>query len=275
MTNALGLKEGDEIDFLKSGDRQFILAKKSDLVALLTGQPQKAQAAASAPPQRPAPPITQEELAVLRKLDTIRYGERTKTKLKSAFNAGERKVIVELIKKKYVEPFKKAGETEFKYGISKRIYNAYLFGKREGAKPAAQAPAPAAPPPQQPQQPKRWERQITQGPGGYLNALEANGFLVVENQAEASTISAELEESIRRGLVIGTRAFNKKYYITLKSFVNKNAMKIVDALGSKATKVSDVSKATGIDEEGIRAILYMMAEQGEVTETRKDIFKVV
>ena len=105
--------------------------------------------------------------------------------------------------------------------------------------------------------------------------LETAGFLVVANQAEASAVSAELEESIRRGLVIGTRAFNKKYYIALKSFVARSAPGILKAMGDKAMRIEEISKDTGIDEDGIRAVLYMLAEQGEVTETKRDIFKAV
>jgi transcription initiation factor IIE alpha subunit len=38
--------------------------------------------------------------------------------------------------------------------------------------------------------------------------------------------------------------------------------------------VEEMSKETGIEEDGIRAILYIMSESGEVTEQRRDIFKI-
>lgn len=281
FTTALGLKEGDEIDFFKYSDKYFMVAKKDDILKLMMQQNQPKSAQAQ-PPKQTGPPISisAEELGVLKKLDAIKYGERTKEKLRQALNANEKKVLVGLVKRKLVSPFKKAGDTVAKYGIAKSVYNQYLFGKREplSARPS-QKPVtiqiPQALMPQKlEQEPKKWEQKLT-GSHIYLDMLEQNGYLVVANQAEAGAISAELEQSIRTGQVVGTRAFNKKYYITLKSFVSKNAQKLFKAIGTKNTSVPDLSKATGIDEEGIRAILYILAEQGEVTETRRDIFRVV
>lgn len=283
LINSLGLKEGEEIDFFKhpDSDKYFIVAKKSDIANLITHQKQQQQPQKVVVMQQQStsggPNISGDELSVLKKLDAIRYNDRTAAKLKQVLNSNERKVLIELIKKKYVAPFKKAGEQTSKYGIAKNIYNKYLYGKREAQKGqqqqqqktvTIQIPQITVP------QTKKWDEGM-KGSHAVLDALEQNGFLVVANQAEASEISTELEQSIRTGQVIGTRAFNKKYYITLKAFVSKNATRVFKAIGTKSTPVSEISKATGIDEEGIRAILYILAENGEVTETRKDIFRVV
>ncbi|MFI5412879.1 MAG: hypothetical protein ACHQX1_03225, partial [Candidatus Micrarchaeales archaeon] len=280
VINSLGVKEGDEIDFFKY-EKYFIVAKKDDILKLM--MPQQQQAAPQAKPVQPQQQrssnitISNDELAVLKKLDSIKYGERTKERLKQALNANEKKILVNLIKRKLVSPFKKAGEQTFKYGIAKSVYNQYLFGKRELSKDKPQQKPVSAVVQLQPiivpRQPeaKKWEKDLNAS-HTYLDMLEQNGFLVVVNQTEASTISTELEQSIRTGQVIGTRAFNKKYYITLKAFVNKNAARVFKAIGTKNMSVTDISKAIGIDEEGIRAILYILAEQGEVTEVRRDIF---
>ncbi|MCW6159657.1 MAG: hypothetical protein LVQ95_01035 [Candidatus Micrarchaeales archaeon] len=271
VTNSLSLKEGDDVDFFKFDDKSFLLAKKSDVLKMLThsfpqpaAQTQQQQRGSDQPIS-----ISDEELAVLRKLDTIKYNDRTAEKLKQILNGSERKILKDLIAKKFVNPFKKAGEQKSRYGIAKSVYDQFLFGKRQQAK---QQPAP--PPPVAQAVPKAWEKKLAEN-ATHMQLLEAAGFLVIANQAEASEVSAELEESIRRGLVVGTRAFNKKYYITLKSFVNKNAAKVVKAIGPKGTSVPEISKATGIDEEGVRAILYMLAESGEVSEARRDLFKLV
>ena len=277
ITSSLDLKEGDDVDFIKYNEESLLMTKKGALSAT-EGRQQQQQPAVQ---QRKSLSITSEELAVLKKLDSIRYGDRTKEKLKQVLNADERKVLAAMMKKKYVEPFKKPGEQQYKYGITKSIYNAFLYGKRGGqdmvpATAAAQpikAVTPAATA-QAAAQPKVWERKLAENQG-YLKMLEANGFLVVSNQAEASSVSAELEESIRRGLVIGTRAFNRKYYIALKSFVSRSAPAILKAMGDRTIRVEEISKETGLEEDGIRAVLYMLAEQGEVTETKRDIFKAV
>ncbi len=282
MIKYLGLKEGDEIDFFKhpDSDKYFIVAKKSDIADLIMQQKQQqppARPQQQAPQAVSGPNVTNDELAVLKKLDTIRYNDRTKEKLKQALNQGERKILVGLIKRKLVSPFKKAGEQTFKYGIAKSVYNKYLLGKREPRE--KQQPQKAVTVQIQIPQIRIPERILQAQPAGggtsTLEMLEQNGFLVVANQTEASAISAELEASIRSGQVIGTRAFNRKYYITMKSFVSKNAQKIMKAIGTKTTSVADISKATGIDEEGCRAILYIMAENGDITESKRDTFRVV
>ena len=272
VTNSLSLKEGDDVDFFRFDDKSFLLAKKSDVVRMLTHSFHQAQPQEQQQGKGPSISISDEELAVLKKLDMIKYNDRTAEKLKQVLNADERKTLKGLIEKKFVSPFKKAGEQKSRYGIAKNVYDQFLFGKRQ-LKQGVQVKSIV--PPAVPQAaPRAWEKKLAEN-ASHMEMLEANGFLVIANQAEASAVSAELEESIRRGLVVGTRAFNKKYYITLKSFVGKNATKVIKEIGPKGTTVTDISQATGIDEEGVRAILYILAENGEVSEARRDLFKLV
>ena len=281
LIKSLDVKEGDELDFLPYLERQYIVAKKADIAAMITRQPMQARPAAAQQPRQAtsAPMLDQKEVAVLKKLNAIRYNERTKERIKQALNEEERRTLTGLLKRKVVAPFKKPGEQVYKYGISKVFYNAYLGSPQRQAQVQVQQPAavqqrPRPMPQQIVQLPKKWEEQLTENQG-YLKTLETDGFIVVANQAEATTISSELESSIRAGLVIGTRAFNKKYYIVLRSYVSKNTQRVLKALGPKATPVSEIANATGLDEEGVRAILYILAESGDVTETRKDSFRLV
>jgi len=39
--------------------------------------------------------------------------------------------------------------------------------------------------------------------------------------------------------------------------------------------VADIAKSAQMDEDAVRSILYFMAEQGDVTENRKDVFDIV
>ncbi len=274
VIGALGLKEGDEISFSRQADRSFAVTRK---VVDQVARPQPGIGFKS------APTITGEELAVLKKLDSIRYGDRTKDRLKQALTPMEKKVLVGLIKKKYVEPYKKAGEQAFKYGIPKKIYDAFLMGTREKGRTqvqqqqnvVVQVPVATTRPTQLIQrEPKKWEKALSEG-NAYLDLLETNGFLVVANQTEASAISSELEASIRTGQVIGTRAFNKKYYIALRAFVSRNSQRVLKAIGTKPTSVDEIAKTTEIDPDGVRAILYIMAENGDVAEAKRDVFRAV
>lgn len=271
----LGIKEGDEVEFLDYRDRYFIIAKKSDIVNLLTGE-QTGAARQHATPDKPVPQVSAEELAVLKKLDTIKYTDRTKDRLSKDLSAAEKKTLHGLIKKRFVLPFKKQGEQQFRYSIPKDIYDALLMGKRPRVQDA-QATEQRHPEPQTMQPTRRikkWEASLNEG-GASMDLLEQNGYLVVATEAEAGALSQSLEESIRHGTVIGTRAFNKKYYIAMKAFIAKNSPGVIKVIGTKKATVKEISDETGIDEDGIRAILYVLAEQGDVTEVKRDTFKAI
>ncbi len=276
----MGLREGDDLDFLKYGDGTFLVAKKVDIVKLLSRpepmlqrQERQLPAIQQAVQQKGQP--TPQELVLLKKLDTIRYADRTESKVSPMLDSSERAMLQNMIKRRMVTYFKKSGEREAKYGISKELYNNYLYRKRpqvqEGQGQQASPPQQAAPPRKQAISPRAWEQKI--GSESYMQMLEANGFLVLSNEAEASSISAALEDSIRRGLVVGTRAFNKKFYIGLRGYINRFAPKILDVIEQKSKNISDIAKEVGMEEDGARTILYYLSESGDVTEVRKDIFR--
>ncbi len=264
VISALDLHDGDEIDFFKYSDRSFIFAKKNYVASLLTG--------ANAPLKtgvEPKQELGEDELEILKKLDTLRYSERTVSNVNSMLSANEKNVLQKLIKEKYVVPFKKPGEQQYKYSIAKGIYDKFLFGKREKKeteqKIAGQKTASAE------EAPKTWESKLVSN--NYMDVLESKGYIVLSNEAEAANLSAALEESIKQGLVIGTRAFNKRFYIALRGFINRYAPKIVKLIEQKSMNVSEIAQKVGIEPDGARAVLYYMAETGDVTEVRKDIFK--
>jgi len=274
VISELGIKDGDDVDFFKFSGKSFLFAKKNDIVDLLT----KLQTTGpSVPVQQPNASIAVDakELAILQKLDTLRYNDRTKDKVNAMLTPDERQTLQSLLKKKFVSLFKKSSEQEFKYGIAKNIYDMFLYGKRQkssGVQPAV-VPASSSKPPEPTVRQKQWEQKLG-GSSAYTTLLETKGFVVMQNEADASSLSAALEDSIRRGLVLGTRAFNKKFYVATRNFINQNAPKLMGALGDKGRNVEDLAKDTGIEEDGIRAILYIMSENGDVTELRRDIFKL-
>ena len=214
------------------------------------------------------------ELALLKKLDTIRYGQRTKVMVDGVLNADEKVTLQRLLKKGFVTLFRKSNENEYKYGIEKSIYDKFLFGKRtypnkQGAAPARQAQA-------MPQKPDVSQKQWAQGPGTgneYVNMLESKGYLVLKSEAEAASVSAAMEMSIRQGLVLGTRGFDKKFYIALRDFISRSVPKLMKSIEKRSVGIEEIAKETGIDEEGARAVLNILAESGEVTEVRKDVFR--
>ncbi len=261
VVSALGIKEGDDLDFFEYVNSTYILAKKKDIVKLLAGQGGQAQGQAAGKVglafkvqfSRGRQSVNQAELAVLKKLDTMRYNDRTASKVNSVLNTSEKEILQSLIKRKIVNPFKKEGEKEMKYGIGKEIYDNFLYRKGKMAEPTGPAQASVkARVPQKPQNaPRAWEQKLNDS-GGYTDLLESKGYLVLSNEADAAMVSAALEDSIRHGLILGTRAFNKKFYIGLRGYINKNASKILKLIDQKSMSISDIAGEAGVDEDGVR-----------------------
>ena len=268
VTNALKLKEGDEVGFFKAENRSFLFLKNSDIVSMLQG-PAKSDETAKA--QKPAAPFptspsvamqyqpSPEELGVLRKMDTIRYENRTAENTLKILNESEKKVFQRLITNGAVARFKgKDGKDH--YSIPKNIYDRFLMRK----KPLDKEEPYNFIVPKVPKNPE--DENIVE--------LQKNGFLVLQTEAEASKVSLLLEQSIRHGQVLGTRSFskNREFYILMRSYFDKHAQSILKMLREKSYRVSDIAKELEMSEDGARGILCILAENGDVMEKKKEVF---
>ncbi len=277
VIKTLGLSEGDEIEFFQYSEKTFVFAKKSDVTSLLLGSQQQAARMEPASEHKQAPSgrvaeLNDEEIAVLKKLDTMRYPERTAEKVATMLNPAEKETLRQLVKRKVVVVFKSEKDDNQLYSISKSIYDRFLMRKRLQAAPA--------PRPQQ-QAPRIFQRPEFRGAAPTLHPaetnenvqkLEKNGYIVLQTEGEASSVSMSLEESIRRGQVLGTRAFNKKFYIVMRSFMDRKADPVIKELREGASKVSEIAERTRMDEDAVRAVLYMLSENGDVSEKKRDVF---
>ncbi len=268
VVEKLGLHEDDEVDFFSLGGETFIFAKKSDIAKMLAsgkeGNPSIREAKDTIQKSRKEIMLSQEEINVLKKMDELRYNERTRENVNRRLNQDERKILQELEEKKVVNLFSK-GNSEL-YSISNDIYNKFLMRKQQKQERALEKVE------------KRERNEISNLISNIdddnVRALEKDGFVVLGSESEASLLSTKLEESIRRGFVLGTRAFNKKYYIALRSFIEKNGPKLVAKMREGKTRIEDLSRDAGISEEGARAVLYFLAESGEVSEKKRDSFSL-
>ena len=271
VVKTLGIREGDDIDFIQYKDSYYIIAKRSDIAKLITGSAAQPTAQQQAKPAGSVPKLSEAEINVLKKLDTLRYSMRTTSEVSKILGKDERITFKQLEKKHVIVPFKDE-QQKTHYSIQKMFYDSYLMRKKPAEQP-------------------RQEYKLSLSKGRveeaakssitpmsaiekYMDALQDAGYIVVPTEAEASAISAALEDSIRRGLVVGTRAFNKKFYIVMRSFINSNTANITAQLSGKSSAGPVIAKACKLDEEAVRAILYILAESGEVTEVRKDIFRL-
>ncbi len=272
VVKTLGIKEGDDIDFIQYKDSYYIIAKRSDIANLITGQKIKQQISQ---PLQKVPELSEAEIAVLKKLDTLRYSMRTTENVSKLLEKEERITFKQLEKKGVVTPFKDdQGKTH--YSIQKMFYDKYLMRKKPQQAQEEQAPQKYKVSFDKSKVPANANAGAA-APGAiekYVDELQKSGYVVVPTEPEAAAISASLEESIRRGLVIGTRAFNKKFYIVMRSFITSNTPVITSQIMDKSASVPTIAKACKLDEDAVRAVLYILAESGEVTEVRKDIFRI-
>ena len=270
VISSLKIKAGDEVGFFKAENKSFLFLKNSDIVSMLQGQPKPEESRSPARQAASFSPAlvegqyqpSQEELSVLRKLDTIRYENRTQESILKILNESERKVFQKLVANSAVGRFKgKDGKDH--YSIPKSIYDRFLMRKRP---PAKEEPYNFVVPKVAPQS----------GQDDSIADLQKNGFIVLQTEAEASKVSLLLEQSIRHGQVLGTRSFskNREFYILSRTYFDKYAQSILKKLRERSYKLADISKELGMDEEGARGILCILSESGDVMERKKELFSI-
>lgn len=279
VTKQLGIKEDDEVDFFKYGDKAFLFAKKEDITKLILGAKPEIRPAAPAiqtktetvPPSYSGPrklELSQGEIDVLKKLDTLRYSNRTTANVAKLLNDPEKRLLQGLMARKIVLQF--MDKKDSPYSIAKDAYDKFLMRKKNVV--------PIAPQPIQEVKPARAEPmahlQVT-GENENVSKLEIDGFLVLQTEAEASSLSVAVQDSIRSGKVLGIRAFNKRFYIVLRSYFEKNNGKVIKELKSGPKSVAEIAKSTELNDDAIRAMLYLLSEQGDVSERRRDIFTLI
>lgn len=263
VTSALDIKEGDELEFIEFNANAFLVSKKSDILNMIM-QGATSNAAKPSPTASKSPSAI--EIQVLKKIDTLRYNDRTKENVAKLLSDQEKVVLSEMVKKDYLKPFKSKQGIEV-YSISKSIYDNFLMRKGSAKKP------------EQNDAFKEFHKEVqsytvkSKDPNDeYIKALSKNGYVVLLSEAEASRVSMLLEQSIRQGEILGTRAFNKKFYIVLRDYLNNCSPSIIKELKAGPTKAEEIARKAKLDVDGTKAILYLLAESGEITEKKKDLF---
>ena len=194
----------------------------------------------------------------MKKLDSIKYGERTSKEVEKSFSKREKEVLENLIKKKVVEIRKSKGKEL--YSIALSVYNRFLLRKK-GIKIGKGGEVVKA-------EIKNQEKDL-------ISNLEKEGYIVVQTEEEANEISKILENDIRMGNVIGTRGFDKKYYVVLSSFFAKESQKIIELLKNGEATLQEICQKLNFEEQKAKALLTLLLEKGDVIEKRKNLFQLV
>jgi len=106
----------------------------------------------------------------------------------------------------------------------------------------------------------------------FKRELDSKGFVVVFAEKGAQAASTDFEKEIKSGSILGSRGFDKKFYLATRGFVEQNAPKILRVLKESPASVEQLTEKTKIHEDGVKALLCILMEQGEIIEKKKGVF---
>jgi hypothetical protein len=188
-------------------------------------------------------PAQSSDDAVLRKLDSVKFSERTPANVERTLSREEKQILAKLLEKGSVSLYK-GGKYEKSgvYSIPRQVY-------------------------------EKLRQRVAQLPP--RESLEAHGYAVVSNEAEAKELSQSLEADIRSGEVMGVRGFDKRFYVLKRDFFTNASARISDALARGDADVATLSEKTKTAADACIAVLEMLREQGEVVEKRKGYYSLL
>jgi hypothetical protein len=208
--------------------------------------------------------ISDDERAVMKKLLSIRFENRTPEYVAKALEQAELATLSQLERKGFVNVFRGNKYRDGVYNISDSIYPLLQKG--------GQSRSQVAPETQNP-------RNMTASRPGASAAstgamLQSQGFLIVQDKREALTLSEQLQPQMKSGAVVGVKGFDGKFYIVTRDYFSK-ARSAIDAALKDQMDSATVAAAVKLDPEGCLAVLRLMAENGDIIEKKKGVFAPV
>jgi len=223
--------------------------------------------------------LSEDDIAILKKLLQFKFEERTPERLENALSASDKRKLNDMIRQHIVNvyyegKYSKSGV----YNVPTLVYRQYLQqAAQASARPTAPAAIPhveykspaAIRPSAAASAPSKAQVPVKLTP---IQLLEKNGFLIMQSEMDAKEFSDSYSSRIRRKEIFGVRGFDKKYYIVKSSFVTKNESKVRAFLKSGAKSADKVAEALGVEPQGAVALLTIMNEEGELIERKRGIF---
>jgi hypothetical protein len=195
---------------------------------------------------------TEEEKAVLRKLLSIKFGQRTVEAVENILTQKEKTVFEQVIRKNFARLFK---GKKYKNGVYNIEDSIYPLLKEQTA-------------------PQIQEKKECYAPATLYSELNSRGYLVLKDKNEAYELSEKLKKEMKAGAVKGVKGFDNKFYVVTEEYYTRGAESILNALKEDMDTASVAAK-TRLEPDGCRALLALMAENGEVIERKKGIFTPV
>ena len=212
VASALGVNEGDAVSF-EMLDKELAGVRKASAVS-------------------------SDELSVLKKLNEIKFAQRTKDTVRKALSDPEQKTLGRLVKKGAVQ-FYEGGKYKDNgvYSIASDYYSFISTQPKKQASPLGQ-----------------------------------QKYLVTSSLDQAKDILSKLETEVKNGDVVSVRGFDKKVYITTRDAVDTVGAKIVSGLGAGEKTLAEICSACGEEQGMVRTVIEILRESGEVIEKRDGVY---
>lgn len=189
----------------------------------------------------------EDELAIVSKLMSLKFSERTPSRVSKLLTSGEKAVFDSLMKKKHIWVFKgtKKYRGEGVYNISNKLFS--LWKEHKSKKLPVSS---------------------------LLSILQKDGFMIISDLRDARKFSDEVKDKTALGQVLGVRGFDKKYYVATRNYYIKLRNQISKSLKEPLT-VAAISELCNAPTDACTIVLKLMSEQGEVIEKRKDVYSLI
>jgi hypothetical protein len=245
--------DADEIELFRLKDGYFLVSLP--LGAEATSEKKKEE---PAKPESKEVTLSPEEIELLKKLYGIKFENRTDKYVSQFFSADERKILDRLLKRGVINLF-----VSGKYKDKGGVYNIpdTLYPKLKEAPVQTKPTTSAMPPP---------ASNLSPTAAPYESIFKI-GFTTLQSQNEAYQMSEYLRKAGKNQDVIGIKGFDGKYYVVSKKYFAEMSYSIKNIL-KEDMPLAAIAQACKTDEVGCRAVLQLMAENGEVVEKRKGIF---
>jgi len=203
--------------------------------------------------------IGDREKTLLRKLMAIRFENRTPAHVLKTFSESELETLKLLEKKGLVNMFKGKKYVDGVYNIPD---NTYSLLQKSAIQISPNPPS---------------NSNVSSYPiqsSGALAMLNSRGFIIVNDRRDALTLSEQLSQEMKKGLVFGVKGFDNKFYIVTRDYLTLARTKI-SAILKKDTDLQSIAMAAKLDADGCSAALRIMAENGDIIEKKKGVFAPV
>jgi hypothetical protein len=108
-----------------------------------------------------------------------------------------------------------------------------------------------------------------------LEQLEKYGYMIVENENEAKSLSQTLERRIKAGEIIGTRGFDKRFYVAKTAWFSVVSEKIRELMKQGPKNILELKNSLKISEEACKVVLEIMNEHGDVIEKKRGYYELI